>query len=206
MAPPKPLVTPVAALRRARQGSGRPGRGFGVASLPTVMVQPEVPHHDSVASGSFGRLNLLVTDGGWREESWADRLPRLLEPMGISAVRAGCGREAAAVLERTRVHAAILDLSLPLDARLRSQTPTSAACGLDEGGVRLLEFMARLSPRPPLVIVRQPRSVREDARTLALAMKLGAFAVVDRPVDLERMLQVLGRLIDRCYRGRWPGV
>lgn len=157
---------------------------------------------------SGGRLTLLLTDAGWREESWADRLPRLLEPMGVAAVRAGCGREAADVLQKTPVHAAVLDLSLPLDARRRSTRPAGPACGLDEGGVRLLEFLARGAregARPPLVVVRQPRTVREDARTLALAMKLGAFAVVDRPVDLERMLSVLHKLLDRHYRGRWPG-
>jgi len=159
-------------------------------------------------AGSRGRLNLLLTDGGWQEESWADRLPRLLEPMGVRAVRAGCGREAEETLRTTPVHAAVLDLSLPLDARTRrvADAKNRLAVRLDEGGVRLLELMGRLNPRPPLVVVRQPRTVREDQRVLALAMKLGAFAVVDRPVDLERMLQILGRLLERHYRGRWPGV
>ncbi len=118
-------------------------------------------------------------------------------------VRAGKPRIAS---EHTPVHAAVLDLSLPLDARRGSQSPSGSACSLNEGGVRLIELMGRLAMRPPLVIVRQPRSMREDQRTLALAMKLGAFAVVNRPVDLEAMLQILSRLLDRHYRGRWPGV
>jgi CheY-like chemotaxis protein len=169
------------------------------------MMRSDAGHPDPAAAG--GRLTLLLTDGGWREESWADRLPRLLEPMGVAALRAGCGREAADLLQSTRVHAAVLDLSLPLDARRRSTRPAGAACSLDEGGVRLLELLARQARaghRPPLVVVRQPRTMREDQRTLALAMKLGAFAVVDRPVHLERMLQVLHKLLDRHYRGRWP--
>lgn len=150
------------------------------------------------------RLNLLLTDGGWRDESWADRLPRLLEPMGISSVRVGSGREAADVLSATPIHAAVLDLSLPMDARRPSRAPAGQAGSLDEGGVRLLALFGRLASRPPLVVVRQPRSVREDQRTLAVAMKLGAFAVVDRPVDLEAMLRTLSKLLDRHYRGRWP--
>lgn len=173
------------------------------------MVDVEPPHPDpSAAPENRGRLNLLLTDGGWREESWADALPRLLEPMGVRAVRAGCGREAAETLRRTPVHAAVLDLSLPLDARTRRAAAAGGkvAVRMNEGGVRLLEYLARLETRPPLVVVRQPRTQREDQRVLALAMKLGAFAVVDRPVHLERMLQTLSRLLDRHYRGRWPGV
>ena len=162
-------------------------------------MQCETPHHES-------RLNLLLTDGGWREESWADRLPQLLEPLGVSAVRAGCGREAASVLRETPIHAAVLDLSLPMDARHRRRAFSGGPMTLDEGGVRLIELVGRLATRPPLVIVRQPRSSREDQRTLALAMKLGAFAVVDRPVDLEHILRVLHKLLERHYRGRWPGI
>lgn len=173
------------------------------------MVDLEPPHPDTTTGReSGGRLNLLLTDGGWREESWADALPRLLAPMGVRAVRAGCGREAAETLRRTPVHAAVLDLSLPLDARMRRAAAAGGrvAVRMNEGGVRLLEYLARLETRPPLVVVRQPRTQREDQRVLALAMKLGAFAVVDRPVDLEAMLQILSRLLDRHYRGRWPGV
>jgi len=171
----------------------------------------DVPHPHPGASElppEGGRLNLLLTDGGWQEESWADTLPRLLEPMGVRAVRAGCGREAAETLRRTPVHAAVLDLSLPLDARTRRAAAAGGrvAVRMDEGGVRLLEFLARLETRPPLVVVRQPRTQREDQRVLTLAMKLGAFAVVDRPVRLEGMLRTLRKLLERHYGGRWPGV
>ena len=203
-------LTPAVAAGAGRR-AGRVVRvGWLVACLSHVaMVRRDPSHFDPhTPAPTGGRLTLLLTDAGWREESWADRLPRLLEPMGVASVRAGCGREAADVLQKTPVHAAVLDLSLPLDARRRSSRPTGAACGLDEGGVRLLEFLAKTAregKRPPLVVVRQPRTLREDQRTLALAMKLGAFAVVDRPVDLERMLTVLHKLLDRHYRGRWPG-
>ena len=36
------------------------------------------------------------------------------------------------------------------------------------------------------------------------ALRAGAFAVIDQPVDLELMLKVLSRAMQRFYRGQWP--
>lgn len=157
------------------------------------------PHTD--ASGSRpGRLNLLLSYAGWQPDSWVDRLPRLLEPMGIQSHRAATGREASQVIRATPIHIAVVDLGLPLDAK---PAPTTA----DEGGPRLLDLLARLDRPPPTVVVKRGRTQRDDARELTAALGAGAFAVINRPRDahdLEQLLEVLRRCLTRYYRGQWP--
>lgn len=176
----------------APNGSGSTGAGAPNAPMPG---QPNC------------RLNLLLTYGGWKTESWADSLPRLLEPMGVQARRAACGREAATLLAHTPIHAAVVDLTLPLDnAAAQDHAQRAQPGGVEEAGARLLELLARLPNHPPIIVVREPRSSREAARDLAAALRHGVFAVVDRPVNLEIMLEVLRRLVRRHYYDRWPGM
>ncbi|MBX3392430.1 MAG: hypothetical protein KF787_07250 [Phycisphaeraceae bacterium] len=148
------------------------------------------------------RLNLLLSYAGWQSNPWVDRLPCLLEPLGVSSVRARSGREAAEVIRSVPIHIAVVDLGLPLEA----ESPDSDSMD-SEGGPRLLELLARLSEPPPTVVVKPPRTHRDDRRDLSAALRLGAFAVVDRPRgdgDLELMLEVLRRCLSRFYHGRWP--
>ncbi len=146
-----------------------------------------------------GRLNLLLSCAGWQQDPWVDRLPRLLEPMGVIAHRAQTGGEAKRVIESTPIHIAVVDLGLPLDATSSTD---------HEGGPRLLELLARLACPPPTVVVKRSRSLRDDVREIGAALRAGAFAVVERPrsvTDLEVMLEVLRRCLHRHYHGRWPG-
>lgn len=142
-----------------------------------------------------GRLNLLVTCAGWQSETWADRLPRVLEPLGVQSVRARSAVEAERVIYQLPVHIALLDLGLPLDP----------SRGGEEGGARVLELLARLEARPPMVVIKSSRSPRDESRALSAALRLGAFAVVDRTAaDVETMLRIMQRCLLRHYRGRWP--
>lgn len=154
--------------------------------------------------GEHPRLNLLLSYAGWQPDPVINCLPPLLEPMGIRSLRAATGREASSVMQSTRVHIAVVDLGLPLD------TPRAqAAPELEEGGPRLLELLSRLSKPPPVVAVKRSRSMRDDSRDIAAALRLGAFAIVDRPRDphdLNVMLDVLRRILARFHRGCWPGV
>jgi hypothetical protein len=177
--------------------------------LSTVVMLRRHPDFDppstSVGGGTSahlgGRLNLLLSYAGWESDPWVNRLPRLLEPMGILSHRAQSGREATRVIEQLPIHIAVVDLGLPLDA---AEVDDEFA----EGGPRLLELLARLSQPPPVVVVKRRRATRDEARDLSAALKLGAFAVVDRPREsheLDLMLEVLRRCLQRHYQGRWPG-
>jgi hypothetical protein len=57
------------------------------------------------------------------------------------------------------------------------------------------------------VAVKRPRTHRSDARDISAALRLGAFAIIDRPSgagDLDLLLEVLRRILERRYAGRWP--
>jgi CheY-like chemotaxis protein len=142
------------------------------------------------------RLNLLLTDAGWRRESVVDQLPRLLTPMGIRSIRVASGEEAADIIESVPVHIAFVDLSTPLR---RGRRPTSTC------GVQTLELLRRLSQPPPTVVVRPPQpALRESTRGLVDALRVGAFAVLDRPLQLETLLEVMRRILRRYYADEWP--
>lgn len=145
-----------------------------------------------------GRLNLLLSCAAWTPDPWVERLPVLLEPLGIQSVRATTGVQATEAIRRVSpIHIAIVDLGLPF------KTSEST----EEGGSRLLELLARLEQPPPTVVIKRGRTHRDDSRELAAALRAGAFAVIDRPRapgDLEILLDVLRRILHRYYQGRWP--
>ncbi len=152
------------------------------------------PGHRSPAPG---RLNLLLSSGGWRSEPWVESLPALMEPMGVRAWRAQTGQEAAQLIQQIPIHIAVVDLALPLDQADQEDE-------VEEGGARLLQLLDRLASPPPTIVVQRARSSRDHARELSQALSLGVFAVLHRPVQLEQMLDTFQRILRRHYQSRWP--
>ena len=172
--------------------------GSGARSNPGDAPAP-TPPADPTDPGNSNRLNLLLSCASWQDETWADRLPRLLEPMGVRAHRAQSAREATRVIETIPIHVAIVDLGLPLDG---------TCSRAEEAGPRLLDLLARTTMRPPTVVIKRRRTVRDEQREMTAALRAGAFAVLDRPMDtrgMESVLDVLRRVLTRHYRDRWPG-
>lgn len=145
------------------------------------------------------RFNVLLTED--REhaiEHWTHQLPRLLEPQGVQAYVARTGREALDLAGRLEIHAAVIDLLTP-----PSDADRAATRG--PGGLWLLELFRRLPRRPPIVLVSNHAYTPAQAqRLLNEALRLGAFSVINRPVELEALLAVIRRLVDRRYDGAWP--
>lgn len=162
--------------------------------------QPDSGSRAPSARGG-GRLNLLLTYGGWREHAFADQLPLILDRIGIRCYRAESGDEASEVIRREQVHIAVIDLSIPMHpTRAQAAGARSVAAG-----PRVLQLLRRLEQPPPTIVVR-PRQVdpSESARNLADALRDGAFTVLDDPVPIESMLQALERVVRRHYRDHWP--
>lgn len=158
----------------------------------------------SPQNDNLERLNVLLTDGG---QPWAEHLPRLLEPQGVRAIRVSSVNEAVEAMEEEPIHAAVVDLALPMSPGASNRTSRITPCDPNRlpDGMRLVQLMKRLDPAPPAVIVRgRFFDRRSDDRLLAEALKLDVFSVLDRPVELEMMLDVLRRLLDRFYGGHWP--
>lgn len=151
------------------------------------------------------RFNVLLTED--REHSaghWTRQLPMLLQPQGVRSYVARTGREAVAMVSDFEIHAALIDLATPQEPRNTPGSPSAAGFG-DAQGLWVLEVLRRLPNRPPIVVVNSRAIARNQAqRYLNQALRLGAFTVVNRPSDLEDMLNVIRRLIDRQYEGSWP--
>ncbi len=157
------------------------------------------PTHPDDRRPTQGRLNLLLSRAGWQTNPWVDRLPTLLAPLGIQSLIAETAATAKQVIRSNPIHIAVVDLALPLD----DQPGTD-----EESGIRILELLARQPNHPPTVVIKRNRTARDDQRELNAALRAGAFAVVDRPHaqnELESLLMVLRRCLDRHYQSRWPG-
>ncbi|MGD9692663.1 MAG: hypothetical protein AB7G17_11650 [Phycisphaerales bacterium] len=163
--------------------------------MRSVPGHPAHPEQPIPPGGSDPRLNLLLTYSGWQTDSWADRLPQLLEPFGVRSFRAGCAKQAAEIIGGRRIHMAVVDLRLPFDG----------VCAKEEAGARVLDLLARQQVAPPTVVVKRGKSSREDVRDLHCALRAGVFAAMDPPVTLESILRVMQRILERHYSGMWPG-
>ncbi|MFP4145112.1 MAG: response regulator [Phycisphaeraceae bacterium] len=149
---------------------------------------------------SRARFNVLLTEDRERAvEHWTRQLPRLLEPHGVQAFVARSGREALDLASEQEMHAALIDVLTPPD-------PARSASQRGPGGLWLLEVLRRMPQRPPAVLVAsQQLTPNQVQRLLNQALRLGAFSVVDRPMELENLLAIIRRLLDRRYAGNWPG-
>ena len=161
---------------------------------------------------------LLTEDREHAIEHWTQQLPRLLEPFGVRTRLARSGLDALAEADRTRFHAAVIDLLTPAEPHTpatRTSEPgtgnaggkaSGGGGGARPGGLWLLEVLQRRPNRPPIVVVDNGAyEWRRAQRYLNEALRLGAFTVISQPVDLESLLQAIRRLLDRRYAGHWPG-
>ena len=148
------------------------------------------------------RFNVLLTDDrDHRPESWTRQLPQLLQPQGVQAYVARTAEEAVALTTEYSIHAALIDLSTPRASSVESGVDPAYS----GGGLWLLEMMRRSDTPPPIVVVNSTIQTPNQAqRFLTRALQLGAFSVVNRPVELEALLDIIYRLIQRQYRGQWP--
>lgn len=156
------------------------------------MVQHQPPTRDDAPSSN---LNLLLSfEPEPQRTSALQQLEALLSPLGINSVVAGSVDEASDVIGSVAVHIAVVDWTIPMSPG----EPRPA-------GGRVLQLLRRLEPSPPTVIVRPPQpEARVSARGLTDALREGAFAVVDRPIQLETMLEVMRRVVRRHYKDHWP--
>lgn len=161
------------------------------------------------ASSAFNlglpKLTVLLTeDRDYPDEHWTVQVSRLLEPMGVAAYLARNGKEAVDLAAELEFHVAVIDLGTPKSPR-RQPTSRLHGTGPSLDGLWILEQLRRLPKRPPVVVVDGPAFSRSEAeRVLRDALRLGAFSVLHKPVQIEQLLAVFQRLVDRRYEGYWP--
>jgi len=149
---------------------------------------------------SPARFNVLVTEDMPRpEEYWTRQLQKLLEPMGVATHRVTTGTEALDLVDRMAIHAAVVDMGTPMSA-VEADKPA----GAQPAAVWLRQLGRLLANRPIVVVHGRVYSRRKADRALRDALSFGAFSVLHKPVEMEQLLRVFRRMMDRRYHGGWP--
>jgi two-component system nitrogen regulation response regulator GlnG len=125
---------------------------------------------------------LLVVDD---EESVRYSFRRVLQSDTVEVLTAGTAAEGLAAFEKHVPDAVVLDIQLP-----------------DRSGLDLYQDLHALAPKCPVIFI----TAHGTTETAIEAMKGGAFDYLVKPVDLERLSQVLERAFEAVRLMRSPAV
>jgi len=120
----------------------------------------------------------LVVTG--EAELWTTALEKIVGPQWLKTYDVNSDRELLHVVESGKADAAVLD--------------DSADWAVDV--LQLLRMIRMLDESLPVVVV----TVRQDRRWLENALRLAAFSVVVRPLELEELLRQIQRIMVRLDR------
>jgi DNA-binding NtrC family response regulator len=122
-------------------------------------------------------LSLVVTG---EAESWLPALQRLVGPEVLISHRAQSREELLNIIEAGAADMAVLDDDAPLDLSV----------------LQLLRMIRRLDRMLQVVVVTR----HHDRRWLEDALRLTAFSVVRKPLELEALLRQIARMMERIDR------
>ena len=125
---------------------------------------------------------LLVIDD---EESVRYSFRRVFEGDGVKVESAGTAAEAVQLARERTPDVIVLDLQLP-----------------DRSGLDVLQDLQALDPKRPVIFI----TAHGTTDTAIEAMKRGAFDYLVKPIDLEKLSQVLQRAFDAARLMRVPAV
>ena len=109
---------------------------------------------------------------------WADALTEMFEPQGIAVRRTANGPETISVVEREQVAVAVLAVEQPR---------------LD--GLSVLRMIRGVNAALPCVLV----SPQASRLVMEQALGLGAYSVLETPVDTDIMAQVMREIFLKFY-------
>lgn len=124
------------------------------------------------------RLKILVVDD---ERSICESLSGVLSDEGHSPRTVGNGKDAIIDYKANRPDLVFLDIWMP---------------GID--GIQTLQGMREIDSQVPIIIM----SGHATVETAVKAMRLGAFEVLEKPLELQRILNLLAEAINLAKRHR----
>jgi DNA-binding NtrC family response regulator len=132
------------------------------------------------ATDSTNRLTLLLAND---QEQWQETARHLLQSQGVRTLTAHSGREALDLIESVPVHIAVLDAQMP-----------------QLGGMQVVRLMRDIEQAPPAILLA--RQLTNHLLQEALGMQV--FSVLQKPVELDLLLDAIARVLRRRYESRWP--
>lgn len=127
-----------------------------------------------MCSGNRSRRTVLVVDDNPDQR---ELVRRMVERAGYACVIAANGREARSQLESATVDAAVTDVFMP-----------------DEDGLEFLRHVREERPELPILVV-SGSGPHNRIDYLAIAMKFGATATLEKPFTGKQMAEALGSLL-----------
>jgi DNA-binding NtrC family response regulator len=128
-----------------------------------------------VIPGDGGRQTVLIVDDNSDQR---ELVQRMIERAGYACVVAANGREARARLQSEPVDAAVTDVFMP-----------------DEDGLEFLRHVRESRPSLPILVV-SGSGAHNPIDYLAIAMKFGATATLEKPFSSKQMATALGGLFE----------
>ncbi len=159
--------------REAREGRG---------ARPGTLQEPAVDAGGALDGASHPRssderaLKILLVDD---EEDYVRTMAERLEMRDLGSEVALTGEEALAMLEDDLPDVMVLDLKMP---------------GM--GGLEVLEAVKNRYPRVQVIILTGHGSEREEA----IALRLGAFAYLQKPVDIQDLMAEVRRAGEAAWK------
>lgn len=124
---------------------------------------------------TINEINVLIDQSKW---DWAEAVRRVFEPRGINAIVASGAMEALEILDRRRIHTAIVDME--------SERPS---------GLGIIRVMRGRYPSLPCILL----SNEPKGRLLSSALELDVFSVIGKPVNMGILQEQLDRLFTKRY-------
>ena len=119
-------------------------------------------------------VNVLVSKVNW---AWPTALRDIFRPRGVNLLTAGSAGEFVNIIERKRIHTAIIDMD--------SQA----------GGLVAIKIIRVEYPLVPCIVLTS----RAGRDLLGEALELDVFSVIDKPVDMGILQEQLNRLFIKKY-------
>lgn len=120
-------------------------------------------------------VNLLTSGANW---AWPEALRRILRPRGVNLLVADSPDEFVHIIEHRRIHTTIVDMDSE-----------------KSNGLATIRIIRMDSPLLPCILL----TGRANEAVLERALQLDVFGVLDKPVDMHLLRQVLHRLFVKKY-------
>ena len=132
-----------------------------------------------VANGpQLEEINVLASAANW---AWPEALRSLFRPRGVNLMVAEDASDFVHIIGRTRIHTTIVDMD------------SERSNGLATVKIIRMEY-----PLVPCILLTS----RVDPGVLVKALQLDVFGVIDKPVRMEILHQLLNRIFLKKYNSR----
>lgn len=123
----------------------------------------------------LNEVNVLVSDANW---AWPDALRNIFAPRGVNLLVARAAEEFVEIIERKRIHTTIVDMDSEVS-----------------GALATIRIIRMGHPLVPCILLTSEVS----KSLLNRALELDVFSVVDKPVDMDVLRELLDRLFMKRY-------